>query len=291
MAKFYPFRSLLGLCFLTAAFGCSSESKPTTNIAPEAIEVPPVQNPEEAMQPVRALADQLRDARRLAIERGMPIGLKFIAVADSPWLADRTQLVEQSDSFAKGWLEGEKGKMFVTGRDKNGPLKFDDVEAEDLLELVREKNKLYRIVRVSDNRLELGEPLSFALTPSPSEPNFAIHRQPRKLANEKPVALSPGWVVDLTPPPPEGMGLTSQGIDYILFAPDGVALIPPPESAIVWVRNTKAEAAVNQEAIIVIRSTTGALSVHHVNRDPNVGNGNPLFHVKGLLGGEPKNAP
>ena len=286
MTRLFQSESLLSLCFLAATVGCSSESKPTTNTAPEVRDVPPVRNPEEAMQPVRALAEQLRDARRLAIERGVPIGLKFVAVGDSPWLADRTQLVEQSDSFAKGWLEGEKGKMFVTGRDKNGPLKFEDVEADDLLELVREKNKLYRIVRVSDNRLELGEPLSFALTPSPSEPNFTIHRQPRKLANEKPVALSPGWVVDLTPPPPEGMGLTSQGTDSILFAPDGVALIPPPESAIVWVRNSKAEAAVNQEALIVIRSTTGAASVHRVNRDPNVGNGDPLFHVQGLRDGK-----
>jgi hypothetical protein len=262
----------LAIFVLATATGCGCGSKPA----------PSVNTPEPAasdnLQPVEEFAQRLREARQRAIDGGMPTGLGFVMSADQPFFANRYQFVVSAEPFSQGWLVGEKGQAFAVGHDGDKPLQFKDIEPGDLLELKQEKGRVYRIEKITANRLDLIEPLRFAMTASPKEPNFEIHRQHRPIPGEKPFALAEGWIIDMTPATPEDKGLSNHGENAVVFAPDGTLLTAQEGASIVWIRNAAAES--KQEALIRIERMTGAVTVHRVNRDPSVGNGDPLHHAK-----------
>jgi hypothetical protein len=267
-------RVFLSCVALPLAFlGCSG-SKPA----------PAVSNPEPAaaaieLKPVEEFAERLRDARKRAAESGMPAGVSLLIDPDNPFFADRCLLVKASESFSKGWLVGEKGQKVAVGHDGDKPLVFDDVEVGDLLELKEEEGRVYCIEKITSNRLEVAEALRFALKASPKEPNFEIHRQHRPIADAKPFALGTGWIIDMTPSGPNSKGLTKHEGNTVLFAPDGTLLAAQPSSVLLWMRHVSTPAESKLEALIRISRTTGMVTVHPVNRDPNTGNGDPLYHA------------
>lgn len=262
----------IAIFVLATASGCGCGSKPA----------PSVNTPEPAatenLQPVEEFAQRLREARQRAADGAMPTGLGFIMSADQPFYAGQYQFVRLAESFSQGWLVGEKGQAFAVGHDGDKPLQFKDIEVGDLLELKVEKGRVYRIEKITANRLDLIEPLRFAMTASPKEPNFEIHRQHRPIPGEKPFTLADGWIIDMTPATPEDKGLSNHSENAVVFAPDGSLLTAQEAASILWLRNAAA-AEPRQEALIRIQRT-GTVTVHRVNRDSSVGNGDPLHYAK-----------
>jgi hypothetical protein len=192
---------------------------------------------------------------------------------------------------------GSKGSATVTGHKPAGAFRFEGVQPGDLLELMQ-GGPVYRIRRVlSPNSLELGrEQAPSELErdiPQPAvpnaTPNYRIVRQPQREPGTRPFRLPENWVIDLSPRPPHGHGLTTDGVREILFAPTGQVMQPQSDAKVTWLwLREPAAVPVPREALVEVWTRTGLVLSHPVNRDPKLGGGDPYYYARrGGSGDEP----
>jgi hypothetical protein len=261
-------------------------------VAEQASSPPPV--PDQA----REFVEILRQVQLRARDDERPAGIRLVRSDAAAHLVDRMQTIVVPEPFAQGQIVGSRGSALILGRKPAGAFRFAGVEPGDYLEL-KPGGQIYRIRQVlAPDRLELGEAQAPTALPqdvpappeSDAPPNYQILRQARPGPGSQPLALPGFWVLDQTPGPPRGEGLSTPGVRDILFAPTGQVMHLGPEVAVIrlWLREPGAVVPGRPEALVEVWPRTGLVVSYPVNRNPQVGDGDPYYYARqGKDGGAP----